>query len=224
MDMALEIQQGKNMADACKAAGAHFIWSSLPNVTKGTKGAITAVEHFDSKAQVEEYVRSIGLPATFFMPGMFMTVGMSNMRKMPDGKYALTLPFPPETTKVPLYSPADDTGTFVAAALLLPEETLNQRIAGCAGYISPAQMVKDFTEATGEEASYKELTWEQFHTALPPPAADELTGNFKLVVDFGYFVGESEDFVERSLALVKKAGLKAPVTYKEYAKANFKAT
>lgn len=35
MDMKLEIQQGKNLADAAKEAGVkHFIWSSLLNVTK----------------------------------------------------------------------------------------------------------------------------------------------------------------------------------------------
>jgi uncharacterized protein YbjT (DUF2867 family) len=222
MDMQLEINQGKALADACKAAGVErFVWSSLPNVTKNTKGAITAVEHFDSKAQIEEYIRSIGQPATFFMPGMFMSVGMNNMRKLPDGKYYFTSPFPPETTKVPLYSPADDTGTFVAAALLLPDETLNKRILGCAGYITPNQIVKDFTEATGIEAGFKQLTWDEFKANLPPVAAEELTANFKLVVDFDYYVGEPEDGVDKSLDLVKRAGLKAPMTWKEYAKKNW---
>lgn len=35
MDMKLEIQQGKNLADAAKEAGVkHFVWSSLLNVNK----------------------------------------------------------------------------------------------------------------------------------------------------------------------------------------------
>lgn len=35
MDMQLEIQQGKNLADAAKQNGVkHYIWSSLLNVTK----------------------------------------------------------------------------------------------------------------------------------------------------------------------------------------------
>jgi hypothetical protein len=62
------------MADACKSSGVErFIWSSLPNVSKETNGELTAVAHFDSKASVEEYVRTIGVPASFFMPGLFMS-------------------------------------------------------------------------------------------------------------------------------------------------------
>lgn len=37
MDMKLEIQQGKNLADAAKEAGVnHYIWSSLLNIKKCT--------------------------------------------------------------------------------------------------------------------------------------------------------------------------------------------
>ncbi|KAG8163199.1 hypothetical protein KVR01_006496 [Diaporthe batatas] len=51
MDMQLEIQQGKNLADAAKEAGVnHYIWSSLLNVTKLTNGKLPHVHHFDSKA------------------------------------------------------------------------------------------------------------------------------------------------------------------------------
>lgn len=41
---AIEIQQGKNVADACKKAGVqHLIWSSLLNVTKRKSSAIALV-------------------------------------------------------------------------------------------------------------------------------------------------------------------------------------
>ncbi|KIW02849.1 uncharacterized protein PV09_05904 [Verruconis gallopava] len=222
MDMQLEIRQGKAIADASKAAGVErLIWSSLPNVTKETKGAITAVEHFDSKAQVEQYIRDIQQPATFFMPAMFMSVGLSNFRKLPDDKYYFTTPFNRDT-KVPLYNPGEDTGTFVAAILLLGDETLNKRVLGSAPYITPEQMVKDFNDATGLSAEFMQISWDQFKAALPPAAAEELTGNFKLVVDFDYYVGEPADGVEKSIDLVKRAGLKPPMTWGEYVKKNWK--
>jgi uncharacterized protein YbjT (DUF2867 family) len=71
------------MADASKAAGVdRFIWSSLPNVSKETHGELTAVKHFDSKAAVEEYVRGTGQPASFFMPGFFMSNSLPGFKKV----------------------------------------------------------------------------------------------------------------------------------------------
>lgn len=69
-----EIVQGKAVADAGLAAGTHlYIWSSLPHVTKMTAGEVTNVHHFDSKAEVELYVRDLSFPScVFFTPGSYM--------------------------------------------------------------------------------------------------------------------------------------------------------
>jgi hypothetical protein len=85
----VEIAQGKAMADASKAAGVErLIWSSLPNVSKETHGELTAVKHFDSKAAVEEYIRSIGQPASFFMPGLFMSYPFPSFKKVRNSSFA----------------------------------------------------------------------------------------------------------------------------------------
>jgi uncharacterized protein YbjT (DUF2867 family) len=47
-----------------------------------TGGKFTSVPHFDSKGRVEEYVREIGVPGTFFMPGPFMSNMISNFKKV----------------------------------------------------------------------------------------------------------------------------------------------
>ena len=56
----LELQQGKNVADAAATVGGleRFILSAASNVRKSSKGKYTNVYHFDSKAQIVEYVRS----------------------------------------------------------------------------------------------------------------------------------------------------------------------
>ncbi len=65
--------QGKNVADVCKELDVkHLIWSTLPNVTKATNGALKNVIHFDSKAEVTDYIIELGIPATFFVAGVFM--------------------------------------------------------------------------------------------------------------------------------------------------------
>lgn len=73
-DADIEITQGKAVADAARAAGVSlFIWSSLPNVTKFSNGELTTVHHFDSKAKVEEYIRTLSFPCcVFIMTAFFM--------------------------------------------------------------------------------------------------------------------------------------------------------
>jgi len=222
MSEEIEIQQGKNIADGCKEAGVErFVWSSLVNVTKETQGKISTVHHFDSKAKVEEYVRSIGVPGTFVMPGLFMSYMLNTaMKKNDAGTYVLTTPFPPDQTKIPLFDPGNDMGLFTAAALLLGQETINKRILCSSGYVTPNEIISTFSAVTGSKAVINKITFEQFHAAFPPMMADELTGNFQLVVDPGYYAGEPADGVDKSIKMVAKAGLRKPVSWKEYVETN----
>ena len=68
----LEIQQGKNLFEACKAVGVkHFVFSSLPHATKLTEGVLQHLAHFDSKATVQEFVEANkgDMIASYFRPG-----------------------------------------------------------------------------------------------------------------------------------------------------------
>ena len=106
----VEITQGKNVADACKAAGVqHLIWSSLLNVTEISGGTLTHVSHFDSKATVESYIREIGVPATFVLPGTFMYGLYEIVEKQDDGSYSFNLPVG-DDARFPLVDVELDTG------------------------------------------------------------------------------------------------------------------
>lgn len=63
-----EIRQGKMVADAAEAAGIeHLVYGSA-----GSGEPNTGVSHFDSKLEVEAYMRTLGLPFTIVRPGPFM--------------------------------------------------------------------------------------------------------------------------------------------------------
>ena len=64
---AAEIQQGKNVADAAKIAG-------VPHIIQGSAGIgkPTGVPSWDSKLEIEEYIRSLGLSLTILRPMAFM--------------------------------------------------------------------------------------------------------------------------------------------------------
>jgi uncharacterized protein YbjT (DUF2867 family) len=116
----VEITQGKTVADASKAAGVkHLIWSSLLNVTQLSGGTLLHVPHFDCKAEVESYIREIGVPATFFLPGTFMTSFLEMMKKGDDGTYTFALPVGDEA-KLPMIDIEVDAGMIYVS----PDEIL----------------------------------------------------------------------------------------------------
>src|SRR5262249_31930345 len=61
-------QQGKNMADAARAAGAeHFVYSSVGGAERNS-----GISHWETKWEVENYIRKLGLRATILRPAAFM--------------------------------------------------------------------------------------------------------------------------------------------------------
>ncbi|KAI9692503.1 MAG: hypothetical protein M1822_006734 [Bathelium mastoideum] len=72
----IEVQQGKNIFEACKAESVtRFVFSALPNVEKLSNGVLNHVEHFDGKAAVAEYAEANKGPmiTSYFMPGALLS-------------------------------------------------------------------------------------------------------------------------------------------------------
>ncbi|KAK1759086.1 hypothetical protein QBC47DRAFT_315117 [Echria macrotheca] len=203
MDHGLEARQGKSLVDAAKETGVQqFIWSSLLNVTKISNGRLSHVYHFDSKAQVEDYARSVGIPATFFLPGFYMpNIPGGLMRPDPSNNGAWTFSLPvPATASIPVFDPAD-TGKFVKAAVLHRDRLLGKRILGATAYMTPVEIVEGFKKVfpeAGRTATYKQLSEAEYmqtrtSTGTPENIARELLENMLLLDEPGYYAGESLD-------------------------------
>lgn len=80
----VEVQQGKNVADAAATVGSldRFILSALCNAKKLSKGKYTQVYHFDSKANIVEYVREKHPDLAAKMSVVQVGVYMSGWRMM----------------------------------------------------------------------------------------------------------------------------------------------
>jgi uncharacterized protein YbjT (DUF2867 family) len=110
MDANVEYSQGKNVADVSKAVGvSHLIFSSLHHVTEETKGRLTHVPHFDSKANVEKYIRASGVGCSFVLPGYYMSNFTQMLNRAEDGSYQLFYPVGKQAL-FPLFDAAQDTG------------------------------------------------------------------------------------------------------------------
>ncbi|KAI9838861.1 MAG: hypothetical protein M1819_004068 [Sarea resinae] len=223
-----EVAQGRNVASVCKECGIELlIWSTLPHVTKMTSGALKHVTHFDSKAEVGEYIEELGVPYAFFVPGFYMSNITGSIKKTENGlSYAST--FTP-TTPVPLLSPGTDTGLFVSSLLSHYPATLGTSILGASGWYTPAQIVDTITAVSGQKCTYTQLSEAQLKAGLMAQGqagaggggmseekAEEIVENFRLVTEWGYFGPGGKEGVEDSIKLLDTK----PTTFKQFVERN----
>ncbi|KAF7986297.1 hypothetical protein HWV62_35244 [Athelia sp. TMB] len=105
-----EIEQGKQLVDVAKEVGVKFlVWSSLPHSTKLSNGKYPGVHHFDCKAEVEDYLKSSGLPNATVHTGVF--------GKDESGTYELRVPHYSATKTQAITWIEHDLGPSVLALL-----------------------------------------------------------------------------------------------------------
>jgi len=154
----VEIAQGKAIADAAVKTGAvQLIWSSLPNVTELSSGELTAVHHFDSKAEVESYIRTLNIKSMFFLPGCFMQNYFTIMKPQldPDGTWFISLPCK-ETTRLPMID-IRDTGKFLSPALLNPDKYNGKRFIAATAFYTAIELLETWKRVTGTKVEFR--TW-----------------------------------------------------------------
>ncbi|KAI4179159.1 MAG: hypothetical protein L6R41_008000 [Letrouitia leprolyta] len=245
MDAELELQQGKNIADVCKVifphsqqermpfiyhrkflneknpqdvGVQHLIWSGLIDVKKLTSGKYSNVYHFDSKAHITEYIRSIGLPSSTFMPGFYMSnlESMMNPSPQPPHSYTFAQPMKP-SAQIPFFDAAADTGKFVKAMLMKRDRVLGKNVLAATDYYSADDVPKILEKVNptlGKGAQYVTIDAETFKgfltgAGMPDFAALEMYENMAFMDEFGYYGKEG---LEWSLSLLDEK----PTTLEEY--------
>lgn len=99
-----EVAIGRGLADAAKRAGCvqHYVYSSMPDHSLyGPQWP--AVPQWAPKFTVENYVRQLGLPATFVYAGIYnnnftsLPYPLFQMELLRDGSFEWKAPFDPDT-------------------------------------------------------------------------------------------------------------------------------
>jgi uncharacterized protein YbjT (DUF2867 family) len=169
-----EVQQGKTVADAAKAAGVeHFVYSSV-----GSAHRQTGIPHFESKWEVEEHVRQIGLPYTILRPTFFMQ-NWEWTREMILGG---TLAQPLDPDKPFQQVAVEDVGAFAAIAFENPDRWIGREVDLAADEQSMTEIADTFSRVIGREVSYYQVPWDQFEEQM----GEEGTLNLRWINDVGY--------------------------------------
>ncbi|GAB7352967.1 hypothetical protein MBLNU459_g3538t1 [Dothideomycetes sp. NU459] len=204
-----EVRQGKNVADAAKEEGVkHVIFSSLINVTEATGGRLANVTHFDSKAEIAEYIRKTGMSCSFVLAGYFMSNYTQMLQKGDDGAWTLAYPIGKQA-KFPLIDIQEDFGKFVVAAIKNADKLNGADMYAAEDYYTPERILSEFEEVTGHKTRFVQVTAEQYKGFLPPFMAVEMLENHFLIEEPGYYKGAS---LKEGLDLLDSK----PTTWKEY--------
>lgn len=170
----LEIKQGKTLADAAKAAGVeHFVYSSV-----GSAHRETGIPHFDSKWEIEEHVRELGLSYTILHPVFFM----QNWEMMRDQILEGTLPQPLDPDKPFQQVAVEDIGAFAVLAFERPDEWLGREVDLAGDEQTMPQIAETFSRVTGKEIDYFQVPWDQFEEQM----GEEYAVMYRWFNDVGY--------------------------------------
>ncbi len=169
-----EVQQGVTLADAAKAANVrHFVYSSVASAYKKT-----GIPHFDSKWEVEEHIRAIGLPYTILRPVALMEVWETQRDAILGGQLAQPLDPDKKLQQVTV----DDVGAFCAIALGYPEKWLGREVDLAGDELTMPQVAQTFSRVIGRQVGYVQTSWEQFEKAM----GEEITIMNKWFNNVGY--------------------------------------
>lgn len=191
-----ELRQTKAMADASVNAGAQYLIYSTMLHAKGLYGQ--KVPAFDSKAEAENYIRSLPVKSAFFAPGMFMQNFLSHQALYPiagqPGVYAFAN-FISGDTEVPFIEARADTGKFIGAILASPERYVGRTLCAATRMYSYNEAADIITRVTGRKAMYIQLSEEEWAGSVDPTVSGSRVAMFKFIENPGYYGEESSEKV-----------------------------
>jgi uncharacterized protein YbjT (DUF2867 family) len=193
-----EIRQGKAIADAAKSAGVqHFVYSSVGSAERNT-----GIPHFDSKFQIEQYIRALDLPYTIMRP-VFFFFNYDGLRPQIE-KGILPQPLKPDTKLQQLCE--DDYGRMVGEVLERREEFIGAALEVASVTMTMAETARTLSRVLEQDVKYEQIPFEAF----------EKQAGKEVAIMFRWF--EADGYRADLAALERKFG--PPTDFKSYLRAH----
>ena len=150
-----EVRQGRAIADVVKAADVeHLVYASVASADQST-----AIPHFDSKYEIEKYIKLLGIPHTIVAP-VFFSENLLSPWTLPgliDGK--LAIPVPPDR---PLQQiSVQDISSFVVLVLENAQSFLGKRIDIASDELTGKRAAEIVSAASGRPIEYVQVPIEK---------------------------------------------------------------
>jgi uncharacterized protein YbjT (DUF2867 family) len=146
-----EVQQGKNMAGAARNAGvAHFVYSSVGGAERNS-----GIDHWETKWEIENYVRKLGLPATILRPAAFMENYYIDQVEIGILKGKLMDPIRADKPYQTIAT--DDIGAFVALAFSCPTQFIGLELEIAGSELTNPEAAEVFSIVLGKLVKFQKL-------------------------------------------------------------------
>ena len=228
MSKKIEVQQGKNIFEACKAESVkHYVFSSLPHVEVLTRGDLQHVDHFDGKAIVAEFAEANkgDMLVSYFQPGklatalVYVQTGFANcasamyVKSYKDqirniaGQAKLLMPFAePSSTDAtwPVIDPRADAGKYIVGLFEGGTRANGVKVQAVSTWTCSHDLLAAISREAGKEVQFQAVTPEELEAALPENVSREITETMLLVGKYEYYgKGSVHDQADSDAWLVK---------------------
>jgi uncharacterized protein YbjT (DUF2867 family) len=170
-----EIRQGKNVADAARAAGVqHLVYSSVGAAHRGM-----GQKHFESKWMIEQHIHALDIPHTILRPAAFFDNFNWERAFLLNGIFN-AMGLRPEKERQMIA--AEDIGVFAVLAFANPAEYLGRTIELAGDELTESQIADTFARVIGRPVK---LT--------PPAGGNSRRTDEEMEAMFTFFNGEAYD-------------------------------
>src|SRR5262245_25178199 len=146
-----EVQQGVNLADAARRAKVeHFVYSSVGGAERHS-----GIDHWESKWEIENHIRTLGLPATILRPAAFMENYYVAQVEIGILKGKLVDPIRGDKPYQTIAS--QDIGAFVALAFEQPRRFLNLELELAGSELTNREAAEVFSRVLGKPVRFRKL-------------------------------------------------------------------
>jgi uncharacterized protein YbjT (DUF2867 family) len=146
-----EVQQGKNLAAVAKKAGVqHFVYSSVGGAERKT-----GIPHWESKWEIENYIRQLKLPATILRPVSFMET--YHVLEVEVGILKGKLADPVRADKPYQTIATDDIGAFAALAFQRSRDFIGLELEIAGSELTNQEAAKVFSSVMGKPVKFRKL-------------------------------------------------------------------
>lgn len=159
-----EVRQGKNVADAAKAAGVrHLVYSSVGAAHRGE-----GQKHFTSKFEIENYIKQLDVPYTILRPVAFMDNENYQRAAISNGMF-FSWGLPADKTLQLIAS--DDIGAAAAVVFANRDAYLGKTIELATEELTEAQRVAILSQVIGRPVNLIAPQWDPNKTPDPEQMA-----------------------------------------------------